>query len=88
MANGQLIAGPKGNSYKFKDDGKFYEVIERFGPVRSVYSVSVSFRRVTSNVYGNGSKGVEQSGQRLLPDGPRWKYILDIYLSRKKHGKL
>jgi hypothetical protein len=88
MADGQLIKGPKGDSYKFKHEGKFYEVIERFGPLKSVYSVSVSFRRVTNNVYGNGSKNVEQSVSRELPrNGPRWRSILNIYLSRKKHGQ-
>ena len=91
MAKGQFISRPKGNSYKFKHDGQFYEVLEHFGSPRSAVSVSVSvsFQRVTSNVFGNGSKNVGQSGWRQLPrNGPKWREVLSIYLHRKKHNLL
>jgi len=91
MPNGQFIQGPRGNSYKLKLDGRFYEVNEWLhqGATTPAYSVSVHFDRITSNVFGNGSKHVEQSCRRQLPrNGPRWMYIRDIYLSRKRTGRL
>lgn len=89
MAKGQLISRPKGNSYKIKHNGYFYEVLEHFTSPRSVFVVAVSFRRITNNVFGNGSKNVEQSGWRQLPrNGPKWQEVLNIYLLRKKNNTL
>jgi hypothetical protein len=89
LHKGQFISRSKGNSYKFKHEGHFYEVLEHFGSPRSAFSVSVSFQRITSNVFGNGSKNVEQSGWRQLPrNGPKWREVLNIYLQRKKHNLL
>jgi hypothetical protein len=89
LHKGQFISRPKGNSYKFRHDGYLYEVLEHFGSPRSAYCVCVAFRRVTSNVFGNGSKNVEQSGWRQLPrNGLKWREVLDIYLHRKKNNLL
>ena len=86
---GQFISRAKGNSYKFRHDGYLYEVLEHFGSPRSAYSVCVAFRRVTSNVFGTGSKNVEQSGWRQLPrNGPKWREVLGLYLHRKKKNLL
>ena len=76
--------------YTLKNHGKTYEIKEYPSDNdKPRYTVSVWFSRTTSKVFGNGSRGVEQSGWRGLPyNGATRNAVLNLYLWRKKHGKL
>ena len=56
----------------FRDGEKDYQVIERIAANGNrAFRAYVHFSRITSNVFGNGSRCVLQGGWRELPYGPK-----------------
>lgn len=69
--------------YYFRCKQVDYVVIDR--PPRRL-AFKVGFSRVTSNVFGNGSDGVIQSGYRSLPEGPKRRELQSCYERAVKTG--
>jgi hypothetical protein len=60
----------------FRVFGHDYLVSESTTSNRKRFEACVGFFRITSNVFGNGSDGVPQSGWRRLPFGPKREILL------------
>jgi len=79
-----------GYSYIFESQGREYKLAEyRWPDGTTIYATSVRFSRVTSNVFGNGSRNVFQSGWQSLPSaGPLRRRLIGWFEALKKNGRL
>jgi hypothetical protein len=66
-----------------------YRVLEYGSPSGPYnYRTFVYFERTTSNVFGNGSTDVWQSGWRSLPSGPKRRRLVEWFKLRKQRNEL
>jgi hypothetical protein len=78
-----------GFCYYFDEDGYGYCMFTYNLNGRPRYDTYVSFDRITSNVFGNGSVGVHQSGWRSLPArGPKHRRMVGWFTALQKTNRL
>lgn len=70
--------------YVCKEKGRVYSLYEYARADGEIYyQTYVGFHRITSNVFGNGSGNVTQSGWRLLPKGPKRRRLIEWFALRE-----
>jgi hypothetical protein len=76
--------------YIFEDEGHEYLICEqKLSNSRARFNTYTDFSRTTHNVFGNGSKNVDQSGWRTLPyDGPKHRRLVGWFEALRKNGRI
>jgi hypothetical protein len=78
-----------GHYYVCREGKRDYRVDDSAGADgRIEHKTFVSFDRVTSNVFGNGSTNVYQSGWRFLPAGPMQRRLTAWFALWKERNEL